>query len=165
MGFLENIYLDAIKKKNYLDKLGISISYFLCTSASCLHSINMMNILTAAECVTMYAKMRNITKCLLITPYNQEIAENIIKHLNYNGIIVKRNLNLHLCDSAQYFEYGQEKLQKYIEENYEATDGDIIISCTNLPTIHFINTLENTLNAKIISSNSSIYAIIKQSLP
>lgn len=162
--FLENIYLDAFEKKKHLDKLGVSKSYFLCTSASCLHFNEMENILSASECLTMYAKRRKIKKCLLITPYNQLIAENVIRIFEKSGINVKRNLNLDLCNSAHYFEFGKNKLSQYIEENYKTTDGDIIISCTNLPTIHFINTLEKKIKAKIISSNSSIYGIIKQSI-
>ena len=80
------------------------------------------------------------------------------------SIWFKNNLhiNLDLLHTADYFNYGINKLEKLIKENYLNEYENIVISCTNLPTIGVIENLEYKLNTQIISSNSSLFAKIKR---
>ena len=97
---------------------------------------------------------------MLITPYNDELGSKVKKELEGNYINVNRIINLNLINTKDYFDFGKNKLEKFIINNYQSDDGDIIISCTNLPTLHFINNVEKNLNVKIISSNSSLFSKI-----
>lgn len=82
--------------------------------------------------------------------------------LEENNIKVLKNINLNLLHTSDYFDYGINKLKKLIEENYLKEYENIIISCTNLPTLSVIEELEDKLKVKIISSNSSLFAKIKR---
>ena len=97
---------------------------------------------------------------MLITPYNDELGSKVKKELEGNYINVNRIINLNLINTKDYFDFGKNKLEKFIINNYQSDDGDIIISCTNLPTLHFINNVEKNLNVKIISSDSSLFSKI-----
>ena len=103
------------------------------------------------------AKKRNIKKCLLITPYNNNLGEKIKEELNNSNIKVTRMLNLNLINTGEYFEFGLNELRNYILKNYTNSDENIIISCTNLPTLSIINELEKELKTNVISSNSSMF--------
>lgn len=106
------------------------------------------------------AELKNIKKCLLITPYNDELGTKVKKELENNLIYVNRMFNLDLINTKDYFDFGKNKLKEFIIEHYQSDDGDIIISCTNIPTLHFINEVEEKLNVKVISSNSSLFSKI-----
>jgi len=82
--------------------------------------------------------------------------------LEENNIKVLKNINLNLLHTSDYFDYGINKLKNLIEENYLKEYENIIISCTNLPTLSVIEELEDKLKVKIISSNSSLFAKIKR---
>ena len=105
-----------------------------------------------------------MTKCLLITPYNNVLGDKVKKELNDSNIDVTRVLNLNLLHTDDYFEFGINNLKNFILENYKKSDGSIIISCTNLPTISIINDLEEQLETNIISSNSSMFEQIRDDI-
>lgn len=107
-------------------------------------------------------KLRNVNKCLLITPYDDKLGKEIVKMLEDNEIKVIKNLNLDLLYTTDYFNYGINKLKKLIKENYLNEYENIIVSYTNLPTIGVIESLEDSLNTQIISSNSSLFSKIKR---
>lgn len=107
-------------------------------------------------------KLRNVNKCLLITPYDDKLGKEIVKMLEDNEIKVIKNLNLDLLHTTDYFNYGINKLKKLIKENYLNEYENIIVSYTNLPTIGVIESLEDSLNTQIISSNSSLFSKIKR---
>ena len=85
-----------------------------------------------------------------------------MKMLEDNEIKVIKNLNLDLLHTTDYFNYGINKLKKLIKENYLNEYENIIVSYTNLPTIGVIESLEDSLNTQIISSNSSLFSKIKR---
>ena len=110
----------------------------------------------------MNIKKSNIKKCLLITPYNDKLGKEIVKMLEDNKIKVIKNINLDLLHTKDYFNYGINELENLLEKNYTKEYKNIIISCTNLPTIGVIEKLERKLGTQIISSNSSLFAKIKR---
>ena len=91
-----------------------------------------------------------------------KLGKEIVKMLEDNEIKVIKNLNLDLLHITDYFNYGINKLKKLIKENYLKEYENIIVSCTNLPTIGVIESLEDRLNTQIISSNSSLFSKIKR---
>jgi len=97
---------------------------------------------------------------LLITPYNEELGKKVENELIGNNIKVLKSINLNLLNTKDYFDFGVNKLKQFIIENYNNDYENIVVSCTNLPTIHFIDELEEKLNTTIISSNSSMFSKI-----
>lgn len=157
--FLEDLATDINNKKKDLKYLDVDYNAFFCTTSALENGVEEIN---PAISLIEESKLRNVKKCLLITPYNDELGKEIMKMLEDNEIEVIKNINLDLLHTADYFNYGKNKLEKLIKENYLNEYENIIISCTNLPTISVIESLEDRLNTQIISSNSSLFSKIKR---
>ena len=157
MQFLKEIASDEENKIKELNYLNVDYIVSFCTSASIV-SKKMIN--NPADAIIKCAKQKNINKCFLITPYNETVGSKLVEMLKQNDINVMRNINLDLLHTQDYFNFGVHKLEKFIIDNYKKIYGDIIISCTNIPTIHFIERLQGILNSKIISSNSCMFELI-----
>lgn len=157
--FLEEIANDIHNKKKDFEYLNVDYNVFFCTTSALENGVEEVNpIISLIE----ESRLRNVKKCLLITPYNNQLGKEIAKLLEDNEIKVIKNINLNLLHTVDYFNYGINKLEKLIKENYLNEFENIIISCTNLPTIGIIENLEDSLNTQIISSNSSLFAKIKR---
>lgn len=157
--FLEDLATDINNKEKDLKYLDVDYNAFFCTTSALENGVEEIN---PAISLIEESKLRNVKKCLLITPYNDKLGKEIMKMLEDNEIEVIKNINLDLLHTADYFNYGINKLEKLIKENYLDEYENIIISCTNLPTISVIESLENRLNTQIISSNSSLFSKIKR---
>ena len=157
--FLEELAMDINNKKRDSAYLGIDYNAFFCTTSAIE---NMVEEINPTVSLIEESKLRNIKKCLLITPYNNKLGREIVSVLEDHEIKVVKNINLDLVCTTDYFNYGFNKLENLIKENYLDEYGNIIISCTNLPTISVIESLENKLNTQIVSSNSSLFAKIKR---
>lgn len=157
--FLEDLATDINNKKKDLKYLDVDYNAFFCTTSALENGVEEIN---PAISLIEESKLRNVKKCLLITPYNDKLGKEIVKMLENNEIEVIKNINLDLLHTADYFNYGINKLEKLIKENYLNEYENIIISCTNLPTISVIESLEDRLNTQIISSNSSLFSKIKR---
>lgn len=162
--YLKDLANDSKNKIEDLKYLDVDyVGYFCTSSAIVSENLNISN--NPAGALVEEAKLKNIKKCLLITPYNDELGNKVKKELEGNYINVNRMINLNLINTKDYFDFGKNKLEKFIIDNYQSDDGDIIISCTNLPTLHFISNVERKLNVKVISSNSSLFSkIIRENL-
>ncbi len=162
--YLKELAEDSNNKTENLTYLDVYyVGYFCTSSAIVSENLNISN--NPAGALVEEAKLKNIKKCLLITPYNDELGSKVKKELEGNYINVNRIINLNLINTKDYFDFGKNKLEKFIINNYQSDDGDIIISCTNLPTLHFISNVERKLNVKVISSNSSLFSkIIRENL-
>lgn len=157
--FLEDLATDINNKKKDLKYLDVDYNAFFCTTSALENGVEEIN---PAISLIEESKLRNVKKCLLITPYNDKLGKEIVKMLEDNEIEVIKNINLDLLHTADYFNYGINKLEKLIKKNYLNEYENIIISCTNLPTISVIESLEDRLNTQIISSNSSLFSKIKR---
>ena len=157
--FLEDLATDINNKKKDLKYLNVDYNAFFCTTSSLENGVEEINPTIS---LIEESKLRNVKKCLLITPYNDKLGKEIVKMLEDNEIKVIKNINLNLLHTTDYFNYGINKLEKLIKENYLSEYENIIISCTNLPTIGVIKSLEDRLNTQIISSNSSLFSKIKR---
>ena len=158
-GYLEDLANDVNNKIVDLDYLNVDYKAFFCTSSAIKYNISFEN---PASALIKIANKKAIKKCLLITPYNEEIGSYISKLLIDNNIDVVNEFHLNLLHTNEYFEFGIDKLEKFILDNYKEEYGDIVISCTNLPTLRTIENLKDKLNVNIISSNSSLFEIIKE---
>ena len=154
--YLKELAEDSYQKIIDLQYLNVNYIAFFCTSSAII-SDKITTANNPATSLIEEAKERKISKCLLITPYNEELGKKVKSELEKNGISVLKNINLNLLNTEDYFDFGINKLKKFIIENYRNSYENIIISCTNIPTIHFINELEKLLNTQIISSNSSLF--------
>ncbi len=157
--YLKDLAEDSKSKIEDLKYLGVDyVGYFCTSSAIVSNNLNILN--NPAQALIEESKLKNIKKCLLITPYNDELGGKVKDELENNYIQVNRMINLNLINTKDYFDFGKNKLEKFIIDNYQSDDGDIVISCTNLPTLQLISDIEKKLNVKVISSNSSLFSKI-----
>lgn len=155
LDFLKQLAEDSIEKAKQLEYIGVDYIASFCTSASIISSVKMIN--NPADAIIDEAQNRNMMKCMLVTPYDNTIGEKVKNTLEENNIKVTKMINLNLLDTREYFEFGRYKLENFLIDNYKKEYGDIIISCTNLPTIHFIDKLEAKLDINILSSNYCVF--------
>lgn len=155
--FLEDISNDEKNKVAELQYLKVDYMASFCTSASVV-SKKMIN--NPFDAILKVARQKNIRKCYFITPYSDDIGNKLADKLEENDISVTKSVNLNLLHTQEYFEFGMQKLKKVILEDYKKDYGDIIISCTNIPTIHFLRELKDELKCEAISSNSCMFEII-----
>ena len=157
--YLKDLAEDSKSKIEDLKYLGVDYIGFFCTSSAIVsENLNISN--NPAQALIEEAKLKDIKKCLLITPYNDELGCKVKKELENSHINVNKMINLNLINTKDCFDFGKNKLEKFIVDNYQNDDGDIVISCTNFPTLHFISNVEKNLNVKVISSNSSLFSKI-----
>ena len=159
--FLNDLAIDSQSKVDDLKYLDIDYISFFCTSSAIINSDIVIDN-NPLNALLEEAKQKNIKKCLLITPYNDLLGSTVKKELEINGINVCKSINLNLINTKDYFEFGTKKLKDFIINNYKTEYKDIIISCTNLPTISIIEELESRFNNNIISSNSCLFNKIKR---
>jgi maleate cis-trans isomerase len=159
--FLNDLAKDSYEKIKDLEYIGVDYISFFCTSSSVLNSETVIES-NPFNALIETAKEKNIKKCLLITPYDNDIGTNIKVELEKKGVSVCKNINLNLLNTADYFDFGINKLKQFIMDNYKDEYENIIISCTNLPTLPIINELELLFNNNIISSNSCLFSKIRK---
>lgn len=157
--FLKDISNDEKNKIKELKYLGVDYITSFCTSASII-SGKMIN--NPGDAIIECSKNRNIKKAFLITPYSQTIGEKVKNFIEQNDIKIMHNINLNLINTQDYFDFGLNSLESFIVENYKKEYGNIIISCTNLPTVHFIKRLQKKLETNIISSNLCMFEKIHE---
>ena len=161
--FLSDLANDSNNKIADLEYLNVDYISFFCTSSAIINN-DIVIYNNPFNALIEEAHERNIKKCLLITPYDETIGKNIKNELEKNDIEVCKNININLINTSDYFEFGTIKLKKFIIENYKDEYENIIISCTNLPTISFISELESKFGNNIISSNSCLFNKIKKEM-
>lgn len=159
--FLKDLAIDSKNKIKDLEYLAIDYISFFCTISSIENSNIVINN-NPLEALIDEINEKGITKCMLITPYNDILGNEVKEKLENIGVKVCKNYNLDLINTADYFEFGMSKLKKFIVSNYKKEYENIIISCTNLPTIHIISELEKKYQNNIISSNYCLFNKIKK---
>ncbi|HHX99150.1 TPA: hypothetical protein GX533_00470 [Candidatus Dojkabacteria bacterium] len=159
--FLNDLVVDSKNKIKDLEYLGVDYISFFCTSSAIINS-NVVIDNNPFNAIIEEAKQKNIEKCLLITPYDEIIGGNLKNELEKRDICVCKNININLIKTNDYFDFGINKLKDFIIDNYKKEYENIIISCTNFPTISVINELESKLENNIISSNSCLFNKIKK---
>lgn len=153
--FLKEIAENSKAKLEELEYLNLDYYAFFCTSSSVLNK-EKVGIDNPSNSLIEVIKYMNINKCLLITPYDNTIGLKIRELLVDNNVEVKKEIHLNLLNTADYFDYGINKLKELIVSEYKHDYENIVISCTNLPTIHLVD-LEKILNTTVISSNLSMF--------
>lgn len=161
--YLNDLAEDSIRKIRDLKYLDVDYISFFCTSSAIINSDIVIDS-NPVKSLIESAKNNKVKQCLLITPYNDVLGNKVKDELEKNNILVTRVLNLNLLNTADYFDFGINKLEQYIIDNFREEDKNIIISCTNLPTLSAINNIKSKHNITIISSNSSLFEKIKNDI-
>ena len=113
--FLKDLAEDSKIKIQDLIYLGVDyIGYFCTSSAIVSENLNISN--NPVQALIEEAKLKNVKKCLLITPYNDELGTKVKKELENNLIYVNRMFNLDLINTRDYFDFGKNKLKEFIIE-------------------------------------------------
>ncbi|MEN8908110.1 MAG: hypothetical protein ABF289_19325 [Clostridiales bacterium] len=165
-GFINSLNDNLKESIKLLKTIDIDALGYFCTIASANNTINLNNanipFITTSEALINSLKHLNLKNIILITPYTDELGKNICTILINNKINIITNKNLNLKSSKNFAKYGYNDLEKLLFNIYDKRCDGIVISCTNLPTFHLINKMEQILSVPIITSNqATLWNIIK----
>ncbi len=153
---LANNYENAL---SLLKTLKIDDHAFFCTSSAILNKKKFQGkkIIETGSALIEACRYLFVKKCLLITPYDNEVGKKVKNALENNGVLVKKDIHLHLEHSIDYINFGHHDLESLILKEYCDSFGNIVVSCTNLPTIHCIKKVESITSSNMISSNQAMF--------
>ena len=108
-------YLSQLNKSTedalgQLSPLQLDACAFFCTSAGLLGKNFFDHVITAIDSLQSACKYVNMRKCMLITPYTQEIGNNIAEKIKKSGITILYSEHLNLRHSEDYINYGYNEL-------------------------------------------------------
>ena len=147
---------------------GVRLLTYACTSGSFIlgqgwdEELNKrMTEATGLPAVTTSTAMLKALKALgarkigLATPYIDEITSREVAFLEANGFEVGAAKGLRIVESGKIPRVSQAEVRGLAYDVVRANaDGDaLFISCTNLPTMDFLDELEGELKIPVLSSN------------
>ena len=101
-------------------------------------------------------KKMNIKNISVFTPYTESINQSVIEYFKESGINVK---TLHYFDIPSDIDIGKVDNNYLLEvlSNINLNESEaLFISCTALPALDLINTLEKKFDKLILSSNQTL---------
>ncbi|MFC3340524.1 maleate cis-trans isomerase family protein [Paracandidimonas soli] len=131
---------------------------------------NRMEALSGVPCITtasamLYALKRvNAQRIHMLTPYPEAINQTECDFLRFHGIDVVRPDTFGCRDSDEIRALSwQQVLDRVRSHHADASNADaLFLSCTNMPALEAIETLEAELGIPVISSNSaSAWAVLR----
>jgi len=146
----------------------VDVIAFGCTSGSLIRGLghdkeivsriekatNTPAVATAGAVVNAF-KALNLSKISVATPYTDEINTLERKFLEQNGFTIVKIEGLGITDNLEIGRQKPETVTR-IAENVDTLQSDgIFLSCTNLPTVEVVASLEKKLGKPVISSNTA----------
>ncbi len=110
---------------------------------------------TTARAVVNALRAPNLSRISVATPYTDDINILERRFLEQNGFTVVKIEGLGITDNL---EIGRQKPETIIRmvEHVDTLQGEgIFLSCTNLPTVELIASLEKRFGKPVISSNTA----------
>lgn len=119
-------------------------------------------VATAGAVVEALRRLR-LCRISVATPYTEEINALEHKFLEQNGFSIDKMAGLGLEDNLKIGRLEPEIVFDLIRGVDSVTAEGVFASCTNLPAIEVIATLEKTLKKPVISSNTAtLWAMLER---
>ncbi len=101
-------------------------------------------------------KKLNVKKLAIFTPYSKKLNDQIIDYFTEEKFDVVSNSYLDIAADYDIGKVDQDFLFKILS-NMNITDADaLFISCTALPVLNIIESLEKKINKPVLSSNQTL---------
>lgn len=143
----------ALSELDRIKTIEVSV---LCTSAEIYYSKNDDLIFPLASVIS-YLKSQQVSRPLIISPYNSNIGMQITQRLREAGIAPQKELHLNIKTKEDLLLFSKHQLLQLIEKELEPNIDSICVLCTNFATQHLEADIENTFKLPFISSNKAIY--------
>jgi len=108
-----------------------------------------------ARAVVNALKALNLSKISVATPYTDEINILERKFLEQNRFTIVNIEGLGITDNSEIGRQKPETVSQMAELVDTLESEGIFLSCTNLPTLEVIASLENKLGKPVVSSNTA----------
>lgn len=119
--------------------------------------------IATAGAVLDVLKQLEVNSVAVATPYVNAINELEKKFLQENGFKVTDIQGLKIVDNRKIGMITAEEVMSLVESLKHEMATAIFISCTNLPTMQFINRLEEKYHKPVVSSNTAtLWAMLKR---
>jgi len=116
-----------------------------------------------AGAVVEALKYLKLSRIAVATPYTEELNRLERTFMEQNGFSISKMAGLGITDNLKIAETEPQVLLKLVKRVDSDRAEGIFISCTNLPTITLIATLEKTLRKPVVSSNTAtLWAMLRK---
>lgn len=146
----------------------VDVIAFGCTSGSLIRGLghdkeivsriekttNTPSVATAGGVVNAL-KAFNLSKISVATPYTDEINILERKFLEQNGFKIERIEGLGITDNLEIGRQKPETVSRIAKLVDTPQSEGIFLSCTNLPTVEVVASLERKLGKPVVSSNTA----------
>lgn len=165
-----------VREASKLADAKVDVIAFGCTSGSLLRGLghdeeivskieeatNMPAVATAGAVVNAL-KALNLSKISVATPYTEEINSLERKFLEQNGFTIVKIEGLGIIDNLEIGRQEPETVSRMAELVDTRQSEGIFLSCTNLPTVEVIASLEKKLGKPVVSSNTAtMWSMLKR---
>ena len=100
-------------------------------------------------------KKLNVHELGLVTPYREELNEQLAQHFEKEGIKVTAMVSFNNEDDNIVGRISCESIEKACQKIGSQVDG-VFVSCTNMRILEKIHNLEETLGIPVTSSNHAM---------
>lgn len=156
--FLREIAQNTYETIFQFKDIPLSSIGFFCTSAGSIVTPSMDKLGNASlvyshEALADACNHLQLKNILLITPYSSHVGNKVGYYLRSQGIESAHEVHRDLSGSSEFLQMGYE-IEGLISKYYNGEDG-IIISCTNVPSMHAIKLLEDKYVVPALTSNQA----------
>lgn len=167
---------ELVEEALKLADAGVDVIAFGCTSGSLIRGLghdkdivskiekatNIPAVATAGAVVNAL-KSLNLSKISVATPYTAEINLLERKFLEQNGFTILKIKGLGLTDNLEISRQKPETVIQMAKLVDTSQSDGIFLSCTNLPTVEVIASLEKRLRKPVVSSNTAtMWSMLKR---
>lgn len=158
----------AVEEASKLADAKVDVIAFGCTSGSLIrglgHDKEIVSriekttnapAVTTAGAVVNALKALNLSKISVATPYTNEINILERKFLEQNGFTIAKIEGLGITNNLEIGRQKPETVSRMAELVNTLQSEGIFLSCTNLPTVEVIASLEKKLGKPVVSSNTA----------
>ncbi len=167
---------ELVEESLKLADAGVDVIAFGCTSGSLIRGLGQdKDIVSRIEkatntpavatsgAVVKALKSLNLSKISVATPYTGEINLLEREFLEQNGFTVLKIEGLGLTDNLEIGRQKPETVIRMAELVGTSQSDGFFLSCTNLPTVEFIASLEKRLGKPVVSSNTAtMWSMLKR---
>jgi len=126
---------------------------------------------TTARSLVQAARALGSTNLVVATPYRVDVNDHMANYLQENGLKVLNIRGLGLYKAGDPAKVQSQALYALVKDAYLTGCDCILISCTDMPTVHLIGPIEKDFGVPVITSNQATFwhllrlAGIRGSLP
>lgn len=167
LAFLRELWDNASGALDELRTVSPAAVGFFCTSASAISAGNQpCSWVSPIEAIALVLRHLRCSRIALLTPYTDAVGLDLSRRLEQSGVTVPRQHHFDIRTSHQLLSLTAEDLHEMISR--AGVDGcdSLVMPCTNLPTLPYVNDIEREWDMPLVSGVSALlWALLRTAAP